>query len=455
MGINTLLVVAAINAVLVATTPASVSGLREFYGSLMLWACAYPSWRYFHDNERRVPFLPAMTAFYFISYGLPAFHDGLHVRKYRPEPDLIEQTLLLALIGIVLLIAAFYLPRFRALPRFGLDLDLKEHAWKLIGAGYAFAIFRLPGIKVPLQLAELVSFMSFIPLLMLCSLLLLYLRGQLPRVLLIPVFILFLCLLAIDLATGFFAPPAFMLANILFVYVAEKGRVPVMVVVIVGVLLVPAMGVKREYRRILNERPEMNTSERVQLLGDLVGEVFSGQSRTTLSSANEVTQGRTDHLSAFAYVVARTPSSVPYWGGETYQTLLWSLVPRVLVPSKPKKTLGQEYGHRYKLLDRFDLITSINFEQTVEMYANFGLIGVLIGMTLLGLLYRIVFEMLSTSRGDGGTLIAASIFRILLNIESDFSLVFGSIVQQAILLYILLYVLAHKAQTEPEAATTS
>ncbi len=88
------------------------------------------------------------------------------------------------------------------------------------------------------------------------------------------------------------------------------------------------------------------------------------------------------------------------------------------------------------------------------MYANFGTYGVICGMFMIGLIYRFLYGVLNHGKGgDGTVLIAASTFRVLLNIESDFSLIFGGILQNAVLLYVVLYLLAARRRGDslPEA----
>jgi ABC-type antimicrobial peptide transport system permease subunit len=111
-------------------------------------------------------------------------------------------------------------------------------------------------------------------------------------------------------------------------------------------------------------------------------------------------------------------------------------VPRFVYPDKPERTLGQEFGHRYDILDVNDLVTSINFEQLVEMYANFGAWGVILGMAIVGLLYRVLRRFIGT--GERATLIGAKIYVGMLAIESDFSLVHGAVIQQIIVFYLFL-----------------
>jgi hypothetical protein len=53
--------------------------------------------------------------------------------------------------------------------------------------------------------------------------------------------------------------------------------------------------------------------------------------------------------------------------------------------------------------------------------------------------------------GDGGLLIAAGTFRVMLNIESDFSVVYGALLQSGALLYGLLYLCCRRAAASTDA----
>jgi hypothetical protein len=248
-----------------------------------------------------------------------------------------------------------------------------------------------------------------------------------------------------DFTTGSISAPAFTLILLMFIYVAERGRVPLLPILVGSLVLTAALGIKQEYRRLLSKAQDVELANRVTLFAGLM----SGVTRESkMRDAGTTAHDRIDHLSAFAHVIARTPASVPYWGGVTYETLFTTWIPRALWPNKPQKTLGQDYGHRYRFIGPWDTDTSINLEQTVEMYANFGLEGVVAGMFLMGILYRFCYRVLNhPDGGDGAMLIAANTFRVMLNIESDFSLVFGGIVQAVLLLYVVLWLMARQPKT--------
>ena len=109
------------------------------------------------------------------------------------------------------------------------------------------------------------------------------------------------------------------------------------------------------------------------------------------------------------------------------------------MPEKPRKTLGQQFGHRYMFLHPQDVTSSYNLPILIEMYINFGPPAIIVGMFILGLIFRAFYNLFNhPAAGDGGFLLSAMIFTNLLSMESDFSLIFGNIINYIILFYIII-----------------
>ncbi len=446
LNIKTVASLVAVNTLLLMIADHPSFSLRYLLASLILWISAYPAYRYFARQSREIPFVPAMAAVYFLHYGMPAFNRTLRVRAFNLEGEPVDAALALACAGEVLMLFAFYWFRLeRTLPRLRLELDLRHHATRLLVLAWTFGLLRwaLMLVSVPLTTAILATFVKFLPVVLVGGLLLLQLRGELPKLYGLLGGVLLVGLLLLDFSSGAVAEPVLTLATLVFIYVSQRHKVPLGALALTLLIVIPSLGTKLEYRKVIQREPNLSTIDRIGVFGELIGGVLTGGGKMTFQDAKTVAEQRVDHLSAFAYVIAKTPETVPYWDGGSYANFFWSFVPRLFFPDKPQKTLGQEYGHRYSFIDSRDYATSINLEQTVEMYANFGGYGVLIGMFLMGMLYRALYVMLNHEEaGAGGVLIAATAFRVLLNIESDFTLVFGGIAQSSLLLYLVLRVIA-------------
>jgi hypothetical protein len=444
-----------LNVALLASAVDPVSD-RSMLASAMLWLSAYPTWRYFARRERNIPFMPAMAAIYFCYYGLPAVRERLTMGVIVVPDAEVSVALLLALAGEALMLLAFYskIGSGGALTRFGLELDMERCRVRMLLAAVLLAPLRFAFLikDAPPMIDQIISVLSFFPVLLVGGLFVLYLRGQLPRQHAVMAFLLFLVLVFIDLGSGALARPMITMAVFGMLYAAERGRVPFTALVVAIAFMAPFHLIKAQFRKATWGRRDLGTIERSMIYLNMVNEYMRtdefGGARESTKEAKE----RFDHLGMFAFVVSKTPSEIPYWEGHTYEDLYWSFIPRLLVPDKPKKLLGQEYGHRYKILSARDRVTSLNLEQTVEMYANFGAFGVMVGMFVLGLIYRVIYLALNSPwSGDGGRLIAVHAFCGLMAIESDFSLVFGAVLQSSVLLYLLLRIVAGKGRSEDEA----
>jgi hypothetical protein len=212
--------------------------------------------------------------------------------------------------------------------------------------------------------------------------------------------------------------------------------------VAIGVpLIVVALAVKAEFRALTwveGRTPAMNPVQKGSMFLEIATSFVVTADRDEIYFASQTIAQRFDLVSLLAYVIDETPSRVPYWDGESYQALLWKFIPRLLYPEKPVEEMGQTFGHRYGLLDEDDISTSVNMPQLCEMYANFGAPGVVIGMFLLGTFFRILNHSLNHDKlGSWGMVSSATIFSGLINIESNFSLVYGGIIYSTALLCML------------------
>jgi hypothetical protein len=158
----------------------------------------------------------------------------------------------------------------------------------------------------------------------------------------------------------------------------------------------------------------------------------------TLVHGAKTTFERSADMDLLADVVKRTPSEIPYWDGYTYRSLIGVAVPRLLWPDKPTKEIGQAFGHRYGYLNWNNLATSINLPFLIEFYLNFGFIGVLAGMAIVGATYRSLDELVNHPAQDLLTSLFGVIVLVpLLMLESDFSLTFGGLLLNGLALYIV------------------
>jgi hypothetical protein len=414
-------------------------------GSMVLWLCAMPVWHHYLLERGTVPFALSVALVYFVAYGLPAFGPETVVGS---EPVLARElvsALEMAACGAAAFVIGYFTIGRRLIPGLrglGLSVDVGRMVPQFAIGAVVFTALRLVSFALPVPevVGQIVGSVTGLGLLCANGLVLCWLRGHLAfrlRLLTVAIYALHVF---VELGGGAIARPLLTLCMAFFVYVRERKVLPIKAMALTAAVAVPFMATKYEFR---NEvwGSDAGLFERSTRFLELTRDMFL-QGSMSYEDATTTTRTRANHLGTLARVITLTPDVVPYWGGETYSAFLWSFVPRVLYPDKPRKVLGQEFGHRYDLLNPGDQVTSYNFEQLVEMYANFGPWGVLIGMLLLSTMYRILVRVLLPEGGlDAGALVGATLLPGLLVIECDFSMVHGLIVQNVIIYYMFLRII--------------
>lgn len=423
--------------------PGEPTILQRLLASLILLLGFIPTFLYIKKNELGIPFLPLFGVIYSIYYAIPIFTLEEYSIHFTALPEAsLEKALLLSAVGLFMLLLSFYkLPGKsigRHLPRISIYWNPpKAKFWGIILCVLGLVINYLNLIMpVPLQFASVIGFLAQFSIIGIGILLILQFQGRLNRSGKVLLWGIFLPLIvSIRLGTGAVAQTLFIIIFLSLTYWHFRRKIPWKIAVGGALLFIALLSVRGEFRELTWEGAYAGKSpiEKSMLFAELA---FT--ERESHPEGLDLALTRTAHILSFAYVVDLSPESVPYWMGKTYLTLLWTPIPRVIFPWKPTKTLGQEFGHRYNLLHPSDYTTSYNFCQLIEMYANFGIIGVIIGMFLVGIIYRSLYEMLCHPKaGEGGLLIGLVIFMGLANMESDFSLVFGSLIYNIILLAII------------------
>ncbi|RAM48136.1 MAG: hypothetical protein C6Y22_29500, partial [Hapalosiphonaceae cyanobacterium JJU2] len=167
--------------------------------------------------------------------------------------------------------------------------------------------------------------------------------------------------------------------------------------------------VKSEYRNVTwysKSKQNLNVIERLQIFIELTIKYHQENTfNPNVSNNNDSKKNDTDklversaHIVILSKVIKKTPKIVPYWNGETYLPLFTSFIPRIVWSDKPVQTIGNEFGRRYKFLDKTDFSTSINLPIIIEMYINFGRWGIIIGMPLLGVFLAFLEQKLNNLR---------------------------------------------------------
>lgn len=382
-------------------------------------------------------FLPVVLVVYSMMFAIPIFtllNFASVEEKLMPSGAALDEALALSLLGLVCILIAYFGTARLRLPQVAMAWpDLVAVRW----VSSLSALFGLGVFIVTRNLASSDATQAFINLpseflfLGVIALFLLQLNGRLSVgfaallwMVLIPV------RFVIGMAQGEFALGFWVLMGLVIAYTTVRRRFPWIIFAAAVAAFLVLQPVKGRMRKMVfiagGLNTEMSQSDKIQSLSDTV---FTGmallQALGPVETVSLATQ-RLNDIVLFAGLIGYTPEDVPYWGSETYKPFVTRFIPRFLYPEKPLETPGNDYGHKYGMLNPSDYITSVNVPQLNELYGNFGPWAVPLGCLLIGFLYRVVNN-LFVDGGLGAYVTAIYVFSGIVDIENTAASRFGAI----------------------------
>lgn len=475
-GAERVLLALAFMPLLALRVPSDLPASDRTLGAVLWLLCILPGLIYVGQHPSRrppIPFFPLIGVVYGMYYALPAMSGAINLayNPYQvritwldPAHD-IRPAIEAALQGWMATLAGYGALAFVYRPRMRVErpwpvAPLVPWVVRLVIGGLAIELALLV-LPIPTALRGALTFAASLSRFAIALLLVLRVRGRLSRREDLLVTVALPLQIILILASGSISNVFLFVLMLLLANWMGGGRIRsrwLLAGVMAALLLVTLKGVLVDYRRqAWFAGVELSIPERTVLMTRLVSAKVEERGVVgAVSHGWEAAVSRSATLDLLADVVRRTPREIPYWGGATYVSLIGFAVPRVLWPTKPEKTLGQDFGHRYTYLDNWDRWTSVNLPFLVEFYANFGTTGVIVGMFLTGLLYRL-FDAVLNRRGQSTvrSLAAVSILIPLLNVESDFSLVFGGMFLNALAYFAVLRFLRMQTKTARVSGNTT
>jgi hypothetical protein len=413
--------------------PADITPEEAALGLLIVWLGFLPIFLFLRGyGSGPLPLMPAVGLFYCVAFGLAVFVNFSPLRDISWMSEKSTSALTTVVLGLISLYVLYYLSWGVCQRNSAFSLHIADHGASLSAILWACIAVHLtdlylhfsvdvPSVGHLLDAASLVGygcltwqlFERRLPSLQRASLLVVALPLELVS----------------RITSGSLAQPMQLGLLIAFVYWLVRQKLPWMTIFVAGLILLELHNVKHKYRDLYWYGAGSSDSEvtRLETFFRLAFEKSADSEPSEGGLLGNSLTVRASQLGFLTHVMEQTPVIVPYWKGETYKILLSKFIPRLFWPDKPTETMGQEFSSRYGMRDIHDETTSFNVPWIVEMYANFGTVGVIVGMAFVGILFAFLdrkfnrTEMLMLDRVVGTVLVFDLIYQ-----ESNFSLMVGN-----------------------------
>jgi hypothetical protein len=452
--------------------------IDQVLGYLTLLICTIPVVVHLASHGSGLPVFPIICLVYASGYALPVFfsvpivvsmsaHGGIAKLK---EAD-VSYAIALSALGIFCMQMGFLFFRFSILhlliPQVQLILDLKKSKkWmNMIGAaGLVILWLSSTGkVNIPKNFFYLFILVTKLSFLSMALLYYYFLKEQLtPKeklwLVLMGIFLSGLALGSGNLRAVF--DPTIILGA---VYWMVRRRFPWKYMTLAVLFFLVLQPVKAAFREQVWARgfQSVSITQRLEiwftLLKDQWSSALSGKSHNT-EATTRGSLNRADLIHPFARVISITPRRVPYQLGKTYDYLFYALVPRFVWPSKPGAQAANEFfgvAYDFQTLESVQY-TSIGMPHLIECYVNFGALGVIVIMILIGMVYSAVERALNHEKaGEGGVALYATLMTSLWTIETATAPTFGALVQTTILYGAILWWLRFRPEKKKKGLVSA
>lgn len=411
--------------------------------------CWFPAFHYLTGARNHLPIFALVCLSYGYQFAIPVFTnfavmETLEGPVFLADGEVIA-ALWLALLGAIAFIAGYFTMIGKTvksrLPAVNLQLNRKKAFVHCLAVMVLF-----PFISSLQQLTDDANLQtSSIENLLVNQLLvaigimswLVYSAEEPPLTHRIFLWFLILFQLYIGLASTVLERPLVGLCIVMIFKWSYTKRLPLGIMVGVMGLIFFLQPVKVGVRQDSWYGPPIGAPEKVALWVDRAGLYWweAITSNKPVSDSTSATFKRSDFIHQFAHIYSLTPSVIPYQYGGTYSFFLVSFIPRIIWPEKPVTNTNTFYGITYGITSKEGAERS-NFGISLvgESFINFGVLGVVLVMTLQGAVFGFLESLFAGPKsGAGGqaVFLACSIW-FLNGVGSSAEILFGGIIQNLI-----------------------
>jgi hypothetical protein len=441
-----------------ATSSYQLSLVELLSAFVLCWIPWASAQHWYRGDRESLPLFALISAMYWLGFAVPLFWGGRTIDLVNGTHFLsresIEQSVLLALIGMVALWIGMQLARkWKWTPQ--VRLDVPQDPWRWHYLRLVLVASSLMKIFVPLaSLGEnyrqiVVNIEVIVPAVAFTALLRRYLHGTALTIDKILLSAYFLVALVLGVSSGWLAGFIGLGLICIATYALERRRFPVTAILLVLPVILFFQPGKAQFRQRYWHGGPADTyadyGERINFWVDASarawGNALSDTSGRGVRALAGSTLSRVSLLEQTANVIETTPRLVPYQQGRLYSYVLITWIPRFLWQDKPSMNEANRwYQVAYHISSPAQLQTvSIAVGTLTESYINFGWGGPILVMSCLGFFLGSVEKIFL--RSHSGILLnslGTALLPALLVLESQMAEYVAGIVQQILLAILIL-----------------
>jgi hypothetical protein len=402
----------------------------------------------YENSKKYFPILPLISFFFFISHTLVFFLAQINFfYKNYTYLDILPKPILVLILGLNFFLFGYIISEkiFSTKKKkiFYFDYNLNQKLFAIIFFIILSYLINFDQFCGPfLQYSFIKQLREPVNLFTLGLILIMILKNDIKSNFWHFLFALtFLMIYMIEISEAFISTIFCMIIFLLTMYFYIKKKIPIISIIFSIFLLFSAYATKDEVRKKTWFK-NFNCSEKIVISLNILKDNFFNtydysDKEIKIKSSNKqkiYSVGRIfTNIETLNAVVILTPEKIPFFKGSSYSQIYSKFIPRFLWSDKPTERYGNFWGHRYFFLDPTDNITSWNFGVIPEFYANFGILGVVIGMFLLGILIKFLIAKLQTKKFTEIEILISSV--IIFNffyLEINLSLILGKVINQLI-----------------------
>jgi hypothetical protein len=431
-----------------------IQGLAGFVLLMMPWI-TYRKWRKLKETE--VPLFSMIAGIYWLYYALPLFWgDRYAISTYKQGLPITEEAVTVAILMVLAGMISFWFGMKlgigkRLIPRIVPDIPTNPMRWDwlrvLLMAGTLGSLSETALYALGYGLSQtMLTLLTLVPMVAYSILFRSYLRGQATRgdKILIAFFLGLRFL--IGMSSGWLGALGFMMLSTIVIYVYERKKFPIaLLVVMVVYVLFFQVGKFAMRQKYWYQNEDASKIERiatwVESSVDQWGVAINDSTGDAMRNVIYTSLSRTALLTQTANIIELTPSTVPYQYGQTYSYLFVAFIPRIVWPDKPSANDSNRfYQVAYGLTAEEDLeFGSFGAGTLAEGYINFGWTGVVVLMFLLGIFFD-WFQWTFMTESSGYLLrgIGVALLPYFLTVETQLSNYLGATLQRIGLILLLM-----------------